>query len=139
MNTIILTKGLPASGKTTFAKSVVKETNGQTVRVDLNDLREMTNQNNWSKKSEHLTQRIRDHIILENLLSGHDVIVDDTNLNPMVEYEIRKRFSKIANIKIKDFTHIPLETCIDRNSAREQKVPTDLIIDLHEKYINGKH
>ena len=136
MKIITLTKGLPASGKTTFAKSLVQQTKGGTIRVTPGDLREMLHENNWSKENEQMVIRIRDHIIIEGLLAGYNIIVDDTNLNPMVEYEIRKQFSHIATIKTKDFTHVSLETCLKRNNARERKLPEKVIIDMHEKYIN---
>lgn len=80
MQKVILTKGLPASGKTTWAMDMVTKSSGHFKRVNKDDLRAMMDGSHWSKDNEKFVLDVRDFIIVRALLDGHSVIVDDTNL-----------------------------------------------------------
>ena len=81
MRKIILTKGLPASGKSTWAKKMIDDNPGVYKRVNKDDLRAMIDNGFWSKQNEKFVLRMRDMLVLNSITSGFDVIVDDTNLN----------------------------------------------------------
>jgi predicted kinase len=67
MPKLIYTKGLPASGKSTWAKAQqAKDPN--TVRVNKDDLRAMLHNSKWSSKNEKQVLRIRDEVIMDSLL-----------------------------------------------------------------------
>ena len=100
MPILTMTKGLPASGKTTWAKSVVGAK-----RVNKDDLRAMIDNGKWSKKNERSILAARDNLIIQYLREGSSVIVDDTNLNPKHEQDLRKIADTFnALFEIKDLT-----------------------------------
>ena len=76
---IILTKGIPASGKSTFAKQLVVDKGY--VRANKDDIREMLYKSIWTKDKEKLVLSVRDHIVEEALKENKNVVVDDTNFN----------------------------------------------------------
>src|SRR5690348_14079600 len=136
MNTVILTRGLPASGKTTWAKEQVVREPGRYKRISKDDLRLMVN-NVYSKEHEAFILDARDDLIVLALMHGFSVIVDDCNLNPKHEARIRELVGDQAEILIQDFTHVPLETCLKRNRTRTgyALVPEEYILAMHQKYL----
>lgn len=136
MKRIILTKGLPASGKTTYAKKLLKEGAGAYKRVNKDDLRAMLDDGKWSGSNERFVLAVRDMIIREALKSGKHVIVDDTNLNPIHETHIQEMFKAEAMVEIADFTDVPVEECIERDRKRTVgHVGEKVIKDMYKKYL----
>ncbi len=78
---LIMTKGLPGSGKTSWAKEYQKA-NPNTILVCKDDLRAMLHNSVHSRGREEFVLEIRDFIIQKAFIDGHDVIVHDTNLAP---------------------------------------------------------
>ena len=139
MPKLIMTKGLPASGKTTWAKEQVIASGGRTKRVNKDDLRAMIDNSVWSKQNEKNILAVRDYITKHYLLLGNDVIVDDTNLTPNHE----KRLSEIAGetgaiFEIKSFLDVPLATCILRNAQRVNPVPETAIRSMYKSFVKPK-
>lgn len=132
--TLTLTKGLPGSGKSTWAKGQV--TAGNAVRVNRDDLRNMLHGGKYSKKNEQQVTVTQFAAIDFILKSGQNVIVDDTNLNPNTEGRLREHFGNRANIVIKDFTDVPIATCVERDSKREGNacVGPEVITRMYEQY-----
>lgn len=130
---IILTKGLPASGKSTFSKKVVEESGGRMIRVNKDEIRSMLG----GELKESLVVNIRDSVIRNALDKGFDVIVDDTNLNPIHEISIREKFGHVADVEIVYFD-VPLEVCLHRNALRANPVPENFIHSQYKKYVDGK-
>lgn len=88
MKKLIFLKGLPGSGKSTWAKEY-QAINPNTVRVNKDDLRQMLHNGVHSKGRESFVLEVRDYIVTKSLEQGHDVIVDDTNFNPVHEQTMR--------------------------------------------------
>lgn len=138
---LIYTKGLPASGKSTWAlKKVESDTTYK--RVNKDDLRSMLDNAIWSSGREKFILKIRDQIIktaLENLMN---VIVDDTNLSPKHVkrfYQIAEEFTKEHGIKVvvqEQFFDIDIDECIRRDLARDRSVGETVIRDMYNKYLN---
>lgn len=130
---IIMMKGLPASGKTTYAKELVDTQ--KYVRVNKDDLRSMMDNGKWSKGNEKRVLRLRDQIIRDAVKSGSSVVVDDTNF----EDRHRDRIAALAEECGADFEVLfidtPLEECISRNEQRANKVPISVINNMYKKYI----
>ncbi len=148
MLTVTLTKGLPGSGKSTWAKQqVLNAPNGSTKRVNKDDLRAMLDVGRWSKTNEQFVLKVRDFVIIEALLAGKHVIVDDTNLedshyNRIVEAidntpELNTPMFKNRQIKVqyKDFTDVPLDVCIERDIKRANGVGEKVIRDMYDRYL----
>ena len=139
MPILTLTKGLPASGKTTWAKAEVLKANGRTKRVNKDDLRAMIDAGQWSKQNEKDILEVRDRIIRYYLSNGFDVIVDDTNLSPKHE----KHLSEMAEgfrvgYAEKSFLDVSLATCLIRNAKRENPVPENSIKSMYNTFIRKK-
>lgn len=133
---VILTKGLPGSGKTTWAKELLSKHPNSYKRINKDDLRAMLDNNHHSGKSEDFILKTRDSLILLALDQGKHVIIDDTNLNPTHQTRITQLVKGKANIEIKDFTHIPLKTCIENDLRRPNSVGEKVIKQMYNKYLN---
>lgn len=79
MPTLHFTRGLPASGKTTWARVWTAEHRGGRARVNRDDLRTMLDSGEYLKGvTEQRVIAIRDAAILDLLHRGYDVVCDDT-------------------------------------------------------------
>lgn len=139
MNKLLILKWLPASGKTTYAKDLVE--NYWYKRVNKDELRAMIDNSNYSKKNENLILKIRDNIVENYLISGYNVVVDDTNFChdhietlKLVAFNAWLFLSKEVPVEIK-FIDTPLYECIERDSKREEPVWRRVIMEMYRKYI----
>lgn len=133
MSKLIMTKGLPASGKTTWSKQQKAK------RVNKDDLRAMIDNGAWSKQNEEDILKVRDLIIRHYLTRGFDVIVDDTNLAPKHEealQEIAQGFQVM--FEVKDFTDVPLKECLKRDSERANSVGEKVIKSMYNSFLKPK-
>lgn len=129
---LLALRGLPASGKTTYAKELV---NKGWVRVNKDDLRAMLNNSKFSKSNEGYILSLRDEIIISSLVQGKNVVVDDTNLDPkhLIAFEsIAGEF--LADFEIR-FFDVDVKECIRRNALREKPVPEKVIYQMYERYL----
>lgn len=116
---VYILHGLPASGKSTWAnKLCVDYPNFQ--RVNKDDIRAMMHDSRFSRKNEFATVRVRDATIVQLLLLGFDVVVDDTNLQPYHIQTIHTMADSFgATITVFHFD-VPIDTCIARDAARPE-------------------
>ena len=122
--TLIMTKGLPASGKTTWAEEQVRAKPARVVHVTKDQLRLMLNAGVHKGKTEKIVLNARDALVGTFLAQNLTVIVDDTNFAPFHETRLRELAAEYgANFRIEDFTHVSLETCLERNAKRPNSVP----------------
>lgn len=128
MAKLILMQGLPASGKSTKAEEIIKES-GNCVRINRDLLREMLHFNKWSGHNEGITKSIARCIAKECLLKSN-VIIDDTNLSDSV-VQSWKDLAKETNSKFeKVVLDTPMEECIKRDNLREKYVGENVIIGM---------
>lgn len=129
-------KGLPGSGKSTWAKEYIKDAKVKTKRVNKDDLRAMLDDGKWSKANESFVLKVRDQIISEALNAKCDVIVDDTNFAAIHEItlgNLAKSYS--ADLEIKEFK-ASVRECILRDAARgDRAVGEKVIWDMYYKYV----
>ena len=131
---LLLLKGLPASGKTTFAKELVRK-DGNWVRVNKDDLRNMLHGGKWSSSREKKIIACERTLVGTLLGEGKNVVVDDTNLNPIHErYFKGLTESHNADFEIKEFD-TPLEECIKRDNARPNGVGETVIRKMYNQYL----
>jgi predicted kinase/chorismate mutase len=134
---VILTKGLPASGKSTWTKQYIKEHPGFK-RVNRDDLRMMIDNGEWSEKNEKKIIIARNGLIRSLLDAGANVIVDETNLNPKAFnalQEFLENLEQTLEIEIKDFTDVPLDECIKRDQKRSNYVGEKVIRRFHKQFL----
>ena len=129
-------KGLPASGKSTFAYELVAQ---GYKRVNKDDMRAMLDFSHWSKENEKHIIKWRDHCVCYFLREGFNVVVDDTNLDPKHEIVLRQ-WADLCNAEFEvKFFEVPLGECIDRDSKRGDKsVGAEVINRMYEKYLYKK-
>jgi predicted kinase len=130
---IIVLQGVPASGKSTFAKEFVKGKKGW-IRVSRDDIRWMRG-DYWIPEQEDYISDVEVFMVQKALEKGLNVIIDATNLN---QKTIRKwnRISEIYRSEIEfKFFEIGLEEAIERDLKREFPVGEETIRDFYGKYI----
>lgn len=138
-NKLLVLKGLPASGKSTFAQTLVEQgwvrVNKDTIRLDERLFPEGYNFKN--KKHEKRVIAERDRLIRQALTEGKNAVVDDTNLNPIhikKLLQIAKEFN--VDFEVNDnFLQVPLQECIDRDKKREASVGESVIRKMFHQYI----
>jgi len=121
--------GLPASGKTTFAKQFVKD-NKNFKRLSRDDFRHMLDGYSLQGSLEDtITKMISSN--LEHLLKdGFSVIIDNTNLRPKYirDYmKVIRQVSPTVAATITSFSDVPYEELLKRDENREGKVGKEVI------------
>lgn len=138
MATLHITRGLQASGKTTFAKGWVAEDPEHRARVNRDDLRTLMH-GGYSKATETQVAAARDALIVSLLRKGIDVVCDDTGLRQQVVRGLAALAkSARAGFEVHDFTDVPLEVCIERDAKRENPVGEAVIRDTWTRYLKGR-
>lgn len=136
MPKLTMTKGLPGSGKSTWAKAQCIASSGQTKRVNKDDLRAMVDAGEWSRHHEKYIVATRDNLVTTMLRDGYNVIVDDTNLQPPHEPRLRDIAKECgATFAIQDFTDVPIEECIRRDLERPVSVGEKVIRKMWKQYL----
>lgn len=130
-------KGLPASGKSTYAKELVTKDHNW-VRVNKDNLRAMMNNGEFSRKLEEQIV-ITERELAENALKlGKNVVIDDTNFNLTHEryfMQLAKYYKAEFEIK---FFDTPLEECIKRDNKRPNGVGETVIRRMYNQYLKSK-
>ena len=137
MQTITLTYGLPASGKSTWAKEEVKNSEGKIVRVNMDDIRAMLALP-YSKDAEAVALKVQDQTILSAIKAGKDVIVDNTHIEQNMPKRIKQLFDGDVLFKVKDFSHIVHAESVRRDATRSKPVGEDVIKRMSGRLASGK-
>lgn len=139
MNKLLILQGIPASGKSTFAKQYVLESPLTRVIVNRDSIRSMLGKY-WVPSREALVSTIEYSIIYEALNSGYEVIVDATNLNSKTIKKLEEFKSK-ASIEYKEF-NTPFWVCVWRDWKRGlfggRKVGYKVIKGFYDKYYKNQ-
>lgn len=138
MTTLTITMGLPASGKSTWARQEAARTGA--VLVSRDDLRAMLHPGEWPHGDLMWEAwcTVAHHGAIKALLrDGANVIAHDTNLS--LDYrralETAARLAD-ADFVVKDFTDVPLEECITRDAARwPHRVGEKVIRAMWERHL----
>lgn len=144
---IIVLQGIPASGKSTWARQWVSEDPEHRVRFNRDDIRNMLGVY-WVPSREGLINNIYNTFIHDAMIGQYDIVLDNMNLNKKTLDEIEKEvrdfneFGKTVStdfeyqIEYKSFLDIPLEVCIERDSKRESPIGEKTIRSIYAKYKN---
>ena len=135
MSKLIICRGLPASGKSTWAKQWVLEDPEHRVRINQDDIRLMLGKY-WVPSREKLVQEIQFDAIIEALSREFDVVIDNTNLNKKVLDQFNRLIKTFENYEIeyKDFFDTPLSVCIERDKNRDLQVTEKVIRSFYNNY-----
>ena len=135
---LTILRGIPASGKSTYAKQLVKE-DSEVLRVNKDDIRAMFSQQ-YSHELEMDVRGEEQDIVESLIIKGYDVVVDDTNLQQR-DIDRFKDLAELHNYTMKLVTFgTAMELCIARNNLREgrKKVPTSVIERMYKTLTDGK-
>ena len=137
MPKLLVLKGLPGSGKSTFARKLVDEQGY--VRVNKDDLRKMLHNGKHSQSKEEMVLEVRDLIVSNALYAGKNVVVDDTNIHPKHEERLSQIVdimpnSKSVSFAINDsFFKVSVEQCIKNDLKRFDSVGEQVIRKMHRE------
>lgn len=144
MKRIILTRGIPASGKSTWAKQEVLKDPEHSIRINRDDLRNMSGKY-WVPTREHYIKACKGIILISAMNFQFDtIIIDEMNLNPKESGELKGEIAMVNDafkggqdkyvVEIKDFTNVPLDVCLERDSKRENPIGENVIRGIFNKY-----
>lgn len=126
---LIMAWGVPASGKSTFARTL-------DYTIVSKDVIRAAMPNYRHPRDEGAVIKEQDRQIVAAMQSGQSVFVDDTNLNPIHELRLRAIAEQYgASFEIKRFTVDHVQVAIDRDLKRERRVGESVIRQMWSKYI----
>jgi predicted kinase len=141
MKKLLILRGLPASGKSTFAKNLLTKNPHAWKRLNKDELRAMLDSSVHSIPNEKFVERVRDFMLVEALKEGKHVVIDDTNLSDrpieritQVVQKYMKDSGDKVHIDIKNFD-TTLEECLERDEKRDKKVGRDVIMKMYKQHI----
>ncbi|HWB37111.1 MAG TPA: AAA family ATPase [Rugosimonospora sp.] len=140
MPALIITRGLPASGKSTRARAWVAESPATRARINRDDLRAQLHDSAYhGQDTERQITAARDAAISALLRRGVDVVCDETALPQRAVRDIA-RLGRLAGAEVVvwDMTDVPVDVCVERDAARPKPVGEGVIRDMHARFIAGK-
>ena len=137
MSTLYITRGLPASGKTTWAREWVAA-DPERARVNRDDLRAMLfEQPTYQWEQEKIVTKASRSAVKALLDSGVDVVADDMNLRPKYVREWQRFANAVgAVIQIVEFP-ITVEESVERDSKRDRVVGPEAIERMRKFLVKG--
>lgn len=138
MQKLIICQGLPASGKSTYAKELVSKERFK--RINRDELRVMLDCSVWSKANEKIVSDARDQMMKNSLQNGFNVVIDDTNLVESTVKHLVEIAREVGDVEVTiEPFNVSTEECLERNSKREgiARVPDSVILGM-SKLIKGK-
>jgi predicted kinase len=141
MSKFVICRGLPGSGKSTWAREEVTNDYNGVIRCNRDDIRKMLHDSVWKgQETESVVIMMRDAMIRAAMKARKPLVIsDDTNLDPRVV----KQIAKIATffgyeVEVRDFD-TPLKVCIERDAQRQgvERVGEDVIREMHRKFFKS--
>jgi predicted kinase len=142
MATLVIMRGLPGCGKSTYARKWVSEDPDGRAEVNRDAIRLMLGGYVvGSSAQEKMVTKVQHQAIKDLLISGVDVVSSDTNLTERYVRELFKIANSVgAEIYVHDMTNIDLDTVLAQNTYRTDKepVPYVVIMKMYQKSVKGK-
>ena len=132
MSRLIILQGVPAAGKSTWAREFIKGKKDWVI-VNRDSIRDGRG-DYWIPEQEEYISDLEEYHVTRALERGLNVIIDATNLNPKTKAkwkQIAKQFS--IEPEWIEFT-ITYQEAIERDSKRERPVGKGVIRDFFNKY-----
>jgi len=153
MPELIVTVGLPGSGKSTHVRHLLATQLADGVRaarVNRDALRDQIHPGMYLGNETEKAVTAAQHAQINALLSeGYHVYVDDTNLRARHLRALRDLAAVAgAEFQVIDFTDVPLDTCIERDALRPDvadnggrrdgaRVGEDVIRGMFDRFLKG--
>jgi predicted kinase len=130
MSKLIMMRGLPRSGKSTWVKEFVKNSGNATV-VSRDDLRVMLHCGKWTPRNEKVTMSAQKALVEHLLKTTQTVIVDDTNLGEYHEARWKNIAKECgASFEIHEEKESDLRQLIRRDDISDSKRGADVIVRM---------
>lgn len=130
MSEVIVTRGLPGSGKSTWAKDWVAVRPDQRVRVSRDDIRfALFGKYRGKPVDEDLVSSVEAGMVAAAVKRGKDVVIDSVHLKASYV----KKWAALYDITLQEFP-VPVETAIDRDWARNKSVGEGVIRSLAQRF-----
>jgi predicted kinase len=141
MAELVITRGLPASGKSTWARKWVDEDPAGRARMNRDDLRlNLYGTARPTHQQEAAISTVQQASVRALLAAGRSVVVDDLHLRARyVSGWVELAAEAGAGFAVQDFTDVPVEECVRRDAERaargERAVGAGVIQDLHARFL----
>lgn len=143
---IILTRGIPGSGKSTWAKAWVAEDPEHRIRLNWDDMRNMLGPY-WVPSREPINKAMLWDAVntAAYCTTPYDIVIDNMNLNPKGWEEVENWINTYNEsshacginaqyvLEFKDF-FTPVEECIRRDAMRPNPIGEKTIRDIWKRY-----
>ena len=135
-----ITVGLPASGKSSWAREHVAQNpntvivNNDTIRHEYMDRAKITK---WTPQVEDYVRTQRELAIGTAKFKQQNVVVDNTHMNPKTRKQIVKFCQQLGyEVELVDFQHVSVDECVQRDAQREGRaqVGEKVIRDMYRKF-----
>lgn len=134
MTTVTFLRGLPGSGKSTWAR---QQTNTRIVCRD--SIRHMLGQyDDFTSEREGIVTDACNAAIFSCVRRGCDLIIDETHTHPKNPRKVKLLLREFPEVHytIQDFSDVPLQTCIERCARRHEEggilIPFDVMERMHK-------
>ena len=137
MSKILVLCGLPAAGKTSYAREFIK---GKTdwVIVNRDSIREWRG-DYWVPSQEDYISDLEEFSIRAAIKRNYNVIIDATNLNPKTQEKWRNIATETkSSIEFKEF-YVPFKEALKRDKNRERSVGEKVLKNFYLKYYPDKY
>lgn len=133
MKTAYFLRGLPASGKTTWAKKKLavmnKDGRRRAVRVNKDEIRARLVAKGSASEGKVIKRETE--LVIKAMKSGLNVIIDNTHFNPIHEWRYRGIAEDYGyRFQIVSFTDVSVNECIRRDQNRKKRVGQDVIVRM---------
>lgn len=135
MSKLIITRGVPASGKTTWALEWLSEESGTPrIRINRDDIRHMLF-GRYTGVDEVAVTKMQESMLRAGMKSGYDIVLDNTSLyNKHVKDVLKIARDFYYEVEYKDF-YIALSEAIERDSKRERQVGEEVIKMFFKRHL----
>jgi len=137
-----ITRGLPGSGKTTWAKQFCAQ-HPNTIRINNDEIRNHIygeqGSREWSSQVEAEVARRRTKALMAAAARQLDVVIDNTHISENSFKNIKEECKRLGyKVEIVDFLHVPVDECIRRDAQRpkHEQVGEQVIREMYEKIKN---
>lgn len=146
MKKVIITVGIPGSGKSTWAKNYIDTHEEKVEIIERDQIREEVQEGYYKQKPDRKVERQVTSIAKERLISflsdktTETVIISDTNLDRGSRVDLVDlifKTSSLVSVVIKVLSDSrDLDLCLTRNRNREKVVPEEVVIKFWKQYMS---
>lgn len=138
MKKFIILRGIPASGKSTWARKYIEKHPDSSIILSMDSIRNMLGIY-WIQSREPLVKDLFNTCLNKIMTSfyDYDIIIDNTNLNEYVVKELIED-ARLYKYEVKEVIFkVPLKICQIRDSNRDKHVGTEVIERFYMRYCHN--